>query len=217
MVNNSWYKIVQINAWRKIRWCEKLKVCQWTLKYDNFFSNQLERKEVIDFMLYEQANEIQGRKNVGLHKFNLTSLQKLLERCFSVFSIVRRFTLRYGLNFWFGNRNYFYHGVKGAMSLLEVNQLKFRWIIYGNFLHAEICIDLIQHSLILHHHGKLVFIDLCMYSTKQNFIASLHIRVIHEKSNFKFLTSSFNFCLLKWSNTLCKMSAILQKKKKKKV
>ena len=61
------------------------------------------------------------------------------------------------------------------MSLLEVNQLKFSWIIYRNFLHAEIRIELIQHSLISHHYGKLVFIDLCMYSTNQNFIASLHM------------------------------------------
>ena len=50
-----------------------------------------------------------------------------------------------------------------AMSLLEVNQLKFSWIIYRNFLHAEIRIELIQHSLISHRYGKLVFIDLCMY------------------------------------------------------
>ena len=61
------------------------------------------------------------------------------------------------------------------MSVLEVNQLKFSWIIYRNFLHAEIRIELIRHSLISHHYGKLVFIDLCMYSTNQNFIASLHM------------------------------------------
>ena len=58
IVKNSWYKIVQINAWRKIVRSvgEKLKVCQWTLKYNNFFSHQLERKQVIDVMPYEQAN-----------------------------------------------------------------------------------------------------------------------------------------------------------------
>ena len=78
------------------------------------------------------------------------------------------------------------------MSLLEVNQLKFSWIIYRNFLHAEIRIELIQHSLISHHYGKLVFIDLCMYSTNQNFIASLHM-VFYNKSFLNEGTSSIVF------------------------
>ena len=57
----------------------------------------------------------------------------------------------------------------------QPTQVQLNIYIYRNFLHAEIRIELIQHSLISHHYGKLVFIDLCMYSTNQNFIASLHM------------------------------------------
>ena len=39
-----------------------------------------------DFVIHEQANKLKDRKNVGLHKFNLTGLQKLSERWFPVFS-----------------------------------------------------------------------------------------------------------------------------------
>ena len=89
MVNNSWYKIVQINARRKL-WIQlvvwKTEGLSMNIEIWQFLFKQVEKKTSHWFYALWANQQNIGQKNAGLHKFNLTGLQKLLELWFSVFS-----------------------------------------------------------------------------------------------------------------------------------